>query len=351
MVIRRTFIRIGAGIFIGIALAACAPPHGLPEGPTPIPTLIPVTEALAAIEPTETPSFAIRSYPARPPSAADGQEIYTTNCAECHGQDGTGVVPGARNFMDVDYMRGEMPADFYAAVVEGRGEMPAFKDTLSSDEVWDVVFYIWRLSTTAETIDAGREVYNQNCSACHGEDGSGQLLGSANFTDLRQMDQLAPRDLYLTVTQGRGSMPSWQARLSQDERWAVIDYLRTFSYDPTLPGEVAQAPTKEAHATLPATACAQDLANPFAWDDQAAIQAGQQLFDAQCAVCHGSDASGGLPGTPDFTSAEANEELLADPGGHFCALTEGEGAMPAFGDTLTTEARWQLITFLASVGP
>lgn len=351
MVTRRSaLVVLGLGMAFALGLAACAPSPNLPPGPTPIPTLIPVADAGNATEPTTTPSFTILSYPARPPSAAQGQRIYASDCAQCHGPDGTGAVPSARNFKDLDYMRGETPANFYGTVTEGRGDMPAFRDRLTSDDRWDVAFYVWRLSTTAEILSQGERIYQENCAACHGTDGSGEVLGSADFTDLRQMDSLAPRDLYLTVTQGRGSMPSWQSRLSQDERWAVIDFLRTFTYDPTLPGEVARTPTMEAHATLPATACAQDLANPFAWDDQAAIQAGQELFGGRCALCHGSDASGGLPGTPDFTSAEANEELLSDPGGHFCVLTEGEGAMPALADSLSVEERWQLLTFLESLG-
>jgi len=351
MAIRRLSLMCKLGLVITLWLAACAPPASLPEGPTPIPTLVPVTEVSAAIEPTSPPSFTILSYPARPPSAAQGQRIYASDCAQCHGQDGTGAVPAARNFRDLDYVRGESPANFYAAVTEGRGEMPAFEDRLSSDERWDAVLYVWRLSTSAEVLATGQNIYNQNCAVCHGSDGSGEVLGSADFTNLREMDGLAPRDLYLTVTQGRGSMPAWQSRLNQDERWAVIDFLRTFTYDPTLPGEVARPPTMEPHATLPGTACAQDLANPFAWDDQAAIQAGRELFGAQCALCHGSDASGGLPLTPDFTSAEANEELLADPGGHFCVLTEGEGAMPAFANSLSVEERWQILTYLGSLAP
>ncbi|GMR09309.1 MAG: hypothetical protein BMS9Abin28_0127 [Anaerolineae bacterium] len=332
-------------------LASCGPPRQQLEVPTPIPTLAPATGIPSAIEPTEQPAFAVLSYPARPPSATVGQEIFATRCAQCHGEDGTGSVTGSRNFRDLDYMRGEAPVDFYAAVTEGRGEMPSYRDVLSSDERWDVVFYVWRLSTTAEILEEGQGLFESDCASCHGEDGSGELLGSANFTDLRQMDNLAPRDMYLTVTQGRGSMPAWQALLSQDERWALIDYIRSFSYDPSLPDEGTAESTAEVHATLAVTDCAEDQANPFNWGDQDALQAGQALFEGQCAACHGADASGGLPGTPDFTSAEANEELLADPAGHFCALTEGEGSMPAFGDLLSPEARWQLITFLASVGP
>lgn len=335
-----------------IGLASCGPPARMPDGPTPIPTLAPATGIPSAIEPTAQPVFAVLSYPAQPPSAAVGQEIFAAQCAQCHGEDGTGSVPGSRNFRDLDYMRGEAPAAFYTAVTEGRGDMPSYGDLLSSDERWDVVFYIWRLSTSAEILGEGMSLYDSDCATCHGEDGSGELLGSADFTDLRQMDNLAPRDLYLTVTQGRGSMPAWQSLLSQDERWSVIDYLRTFTYESDLEGEVAvSGPTPTSAEVVEASACDAAQANPLDWEDAGAVQEGQTLYLVQCAMCHGPDGSGGLPQTPDFTSAEVSEALLADPGPRFCSVTEGLGVMPAFGTSLTEQERWQLITYMGSLGP
>lgn len=344
----------GALLFAFLGLAACAPPSGLPEGPTPIPTLIPATEIPSAVEPTTMPSFAVLSYPAQLPSAIEGQSYYTDLCAQCHGEDGTGIVPGSRDFRDLDYMRGETLANFYIAVTEGREDMPAYKDDLSSDERWDVVYYVWRLSTEAETIKTGKELYDRDCASCHGEDGSGELLGSADFTDLRQMDQLAPRDLYLTLTQGRGSMPGWQSLLSQEERWAIIDYLLTFTYDPSLPQEVSL--DADAEATPPGedtavASCSTEQTNPYAWDDAQAIQAGQSIYELQCALCHGPDGAGGLPNTPDFTSEEVSLDLRAQPGQYLCAIAEGVGAMPAFGTTLSAEEQWQLLTYMGSVGP
>src|SRR3989304_1731340 len=96
-------------------LAGCAGPRSLPSGPTPIPTLIPATEPSGPQGTTPTASFAILSYPAQLPSAGLGRPLYAANCATCHGAGGTGVVPGARNFNDLDYMRGETPAFFYTA--------------------------------------------------------------------------------------------------------------------------------------------------------------------------------------------------------------------------------------------
>lgn len=348
---RRKIILLGLSVPLLLALAGCAPPSLFAKGPTPIPTLAPATAVASALEPTEPASFAILSYPARPPSAAEGQLIYHSQCSRCHGEDGTGAVAGSRNFRDLDYIRGETPANFYVVITEGRGEMPTYSDQLSSDERWDLVFYIWRLSTSAEALRVGKELYDSDCASCHGADGSGELLGSADFTNLRQMDNLAPRDLYLTVTQGRGSMPAWQSLLSQDERWSIIDYLRTFTYDPALEFEVAEAGPEATEAGVAGAACSIAQSNPFDWEDPEAILAGQTLYLIQCAMCHGPDGSGGLPQTPDFTSAEVNSDLKAAAGTYFCELTEGKGVMPAFGASLTEEERWQALTFMGSLGP
>jgi mono/diheme cytochrome c family protein len=229
--------------------------------------------------------------------------------------------------------------------------MPAYRDLLSSDERWDVVFYTWRLSVSPVELGEGKKIYDQSCASCHGEDGSGELLGSADFTDLRQMDNLAPRDLYLTVTQGRGSMPAWQSLLSVDERWAVIDYLRSLTYDPALDFEVAVVGTEAGAPTDEPAACSLDQTNPLAWEDTNAIQAGQALYLIQCAMCHGPDGSGGLPETPDFTSTDVNDDLYANPGRFFCSVSEGSGVMPAFGSALSNEELWQVLTYIGSLGP
>lgn len=336
-----------------IGAAACAAPASLPTGPTPIPTLIPVTDVPVLGEPTQEPTVVILSYPAQLPSANRGARIYEDNCAECHGEDGSGVVPGSRNFQDVDYMRGETIANLYTAISEGRGEMPAYDHVLSSDDRWDVTFYVWRHSTSSATLEHGKEIYTENCASCHGVNGSGELLGSADFTDLRQMDQLAPRDLYLTVTQGRGSMPAMQSLLSQDDRWAVLDYIRTFTYDPTLEGEIGTSlPSGTAtEGASVETSCSPEQVNPFAWDDADAVSAGGLIYEDRCVVCHGQDGAGGLPSTPDFTSAEVSAELINSPGTYYCAVAQGLGAMPSFEGTLTADEIWQVLTHIASFGP
>jgi len=339
-------------LLLALVLAGCAGPRSLPSGPTPIPTLIPATLPVSLPGEATPATFVVQSFPARQPSSALAQPIYEAQCAGCHGEDGEGLIPGARNFRDLDYMRGEAPTSFYAAIAEGRGQMPSFQDGLTSDERWDAVAYLWRFSTTDESLALGRSIYEANCVACHGEDGTGKVLGAADFSDLRVMGVRAPRDFYLTLTQGRGSMPAWQGRLSQDERWAVIDYLRTFTFDVEILGEAEPEALPTGEVTE--TSCDPALlakTNPFAWDDDAVIASGRETYTQACAVCHGADGSGVIPGAPDFTSEEFQAELRQAPGEALCVMTVGRGGMPGWRETLAEEQIWQALTFLASLAP
>jgi mono/diheme cytochrome c family protein len=69
-----------------------------------------------------------------------GAELYSANCARCHGSDGGGGIgPQLSDGQVVD----EFPdvVDEIDVVTDGRGSMPAFGDRLSSTEIDDVVEY------------------------------------------------------------------------------------------------------------------------------------------------------------------------------------------------------------------
>jgi mono/diheme cytochrome c family protein len=334
---------------IVLSLQACTGPETLPVGgQTPIPTLVPVTEAGSLLNPTATQQQVALTYPSGIPSAESGQTIYEANCAKCHGDNGKGAVTGARDFTDADFVRGESPASFFQTVSDGRGEMPAFKASLAVDDRWNAVFYVWRFSTSDQTLVQGKKIFTDNCAACHGANGTGAVLGAADFTNMPQIAGGAPRDFYQIVTQGKGSMPSWQGRLSQDDRWAVIDFVRTFSYDPTL-GEGAAATEIEPTQAATAAVCDESQTNPFKWDDVAAISAGQSLYVQKCGACHGTNGKGLLPGMPDFSAAGSKQDVKDTSGELFCTIRNGRGAMPSWSGTLSPEQMWQALTYIASL--
>jgi cytochrome c oxidase subunit II len=72
--------------------------------------------------------------------AQSGEEIYSANCARCHGPDGEGGVGPqlgdgavAENFPDI--------ADQIDIIANGRNQMPAWSDTLSDTEIESVATY------------------------------------------------------------------------------------------------------------------------------------------------------------------------------------------------------------------
>jgi mono/diheme cytochrome c family protein len=70
----------------------------------------------------------------------------------------------------------------------------------------------------------GEEIYLQLCSNCHGdrlEGAIGPALGPGSNAATRPEDYLR-----VTITQGRGRMPSFSSTLSGDQVDRLIDYLR-----------------------------------------------------------------------------------------------------------------------------
>jgi mono/diheme cytochrome c family protein len=89
---------------------------------------------------------------------------------------------------------------------------------------------------TSEALDAGKHVYTQRCQSCHGRygDGKGERAGElsvapGDFTDRPKMNSLSDGELYWQVTKGRLPMPAFRNKLNEQERWQVVDYIRTFA--------------------------------------------------------------------------------------------------------------------------
>ncbi len=88
-------------------------------------------------------------------------------------------------------------------------------------------------------------------------------------------------------------------------------------------------------------------ANPLATDKDA-IAAGKVLFEEHCAECHGENALG----SKKAPSLRAKEVQEAPPGSLFWILTNGvvRKGMPVW-SKLPEPQRWQLISFIKSLGP
>lgn len=147
------------------------------------------------------------------------------------------------------------------------------------------------LTQSEASLEQGRKVYQNYCIGCHGEkgDGQGPSAGFLNpkprnfqtaefrFQSTPSGDRPTDEDLYRTINEGlRGtSMPSWKL-LSEDDKYAVIAYLKTF------------APEKWADGPGTVTTITED---PYGSSGkEKAILRGEKVYHgmAQCYSCHAS---------------------------------------------------------------
>lgn len=166
-----------------------------------------------------------------------GRNLFGDNCAACHGRGGQGVMSLYPNLADDDWLWGGSMERIQDTLIHGRrGFMPAFKETLSPEQLDDVAEYVLSLSGEAQPSDAsarGGEIFQGftgGCYACHGQDAKGQnSLGSANLTDkiwtlanVPAQDSLeakktAVKQIIWNGVQGIRIMPAWQDRLRAEE--------------------------------------------------------------------------------------------------------------------------------------
>jgi cytochrome c oxidase cbb3-type subunit 3 len=79
----------------------------------------------------------------------DGAATFKTRCAACHGPDGSGNTPEGRMVkaqdLRVPAIQSKTNAELATLIANGKGKMPAFKSSLSEDQIKSVVAYIRNL--------------------------------------------------------------------------------------------------------------------------------------------------------------------------------------------------------------
>ena len=84
------------------------------------------------------------------------------------------------------------------------------------------------------SIKRGEGMFIKNCSKCHGLNGNGYGVVAHGFTTFpRQLwvwNNTGPETdgyLFWFITNGRSDMPPWGLILSENERWDLINYIKT----------------------------------------------------------------------------------------------------------------------------
>jgi cytochrome c oxidase subunit 2 len=161
----------------------------------------------------------------------------------------TGLSP---RYSSQVYLRSHSPA----AVWDDLRRDPETQD-LNDQQVWDLVAFLWVSNTNPQKLALGKELYAENCAACHGEQGSGDgvfaarqpedggtipgqsgidghnLAAPADFSAAESMLGASSAVLQGKIMRGGmgTGMPYWGPVFTEEQIWALVDYLWTFQFD------------------------------------------------------------------------------------------------------------------------
>jgi len=81
--------------------------------------------------------------------------------------------------------------------------------------------------------EAGKKLYKQYCAICHGNSGKGDGMAGtslnprpSNFTVDKAQNQ-TDGAIYWKMTEGRPPMASYKSILKEEQRWQLVNYIRT----------------------------------------------------------------------------------------------------------------------------
>ena len=89
------------------------------------------------------------------------------------------------------------------------------------------------VSANQTSIAAGQKLYTKNCASCHGPsgDGDGRAAAELHIYPAKLSDSHTDSDgaLFWKITNGKKPMPGYGTRLSDTDRWSLINYIRTLA--------------------------------------------------------------------------------------------------------------------------
>jgi mono/diheme cytochrome c family protein len=323
--------------------------------------------------------------------APDGQRLFATNCAPCHGQS-VAVAGGEEQLLELISQGGlhlEMPPwremlseselDLLARYVTNPGDVPEGQETFQSNcsgchadripiaqdveqarqviaeggghetmPVWGEVLtseqldalVTFTLSAAAGTsVEVGQQLYSQSCAVCHGEFGEGgpnpSRAGDIIFP-ISTAEYLKTRDdstIKAIIAQGQpnyGMSPFGSAfggPLDDEDIDVVVSYIRSWEADPPV--------------ELPPEIVI-DVEETIALDTK-------QIYDQLCSQCHGLNGEGGLGPSfenTQFQSTRTDTQL-------FDAINLGHDAtsMISWGDVLSADQVQKMVLLIRQFKP
>ena len=230
----------------------------------------------------------LANYVVNPASTPEGSQLFKKHCAACHAD----RVPKAQ---DVASAR---------QIIASGGPhetMPVWGKVLTPDQLDALTTYALSLvKGVASPIETGKQLFSQNCAACHGNSGEGgpnparpgdiiSPISTAEF--LKTRDDFS---LKAIISQGQptsGMSPfgaSFGGSLDDDQIDAIVAFLRSWESNPPV-----ELPPEVAYVQLSITA--------------------PEIYKNICSKCHGKDGEGGSGPSladPQFQSSSTDQVIF-----------------------------------------
>lgn len=261
----------------------------------------------------------LANYVVNPASAPDGSQLFQKHCAACHAD----RVPAAQ---DVAQAR---------QIIANGGPhetMPVWGKVLTPDQLDALTSYALSLANgTASPIEAGKQLFTQNCAGCHGASGEGgpnPAHPGQSIPPISTSEFLKTRDdfsLKAIISQGQptaGMSPfgaSFGGSLDDDQIDAIVAYLRSWESNPPV-----ELPPEVANVQLSITA--------------------PEIYNNICSRCHGKDGEGGIgPSLADSQfQSNTTDQAIFDA----IKLGHPNTTMIGWSDLLSEQQIQQLVSYI-----
>jgi len=328
-----------------------------------------------------------------------GREVYTEQCATCHGMQGEGGAGTTLN--NKALLKSTFDEVFFSVIRSGvpSTQMPAwsvdFGGPLTDEDIRSVVDFIRAWEPTAPEIEPevfipsaerGALLFATTCEICHGENGRGgdDVPAINDVARISELDNDWYRDLIRNGRPAKG-MPTWGTVLSPnqvDDLLALVDAWREgqdidAAYNTTellesavysLKSDDPDSALMQVHRAIQTSegVAAELFSNANAQlvsgDSTGALailetlkeqwpigdpELGAETYLVSCMPCHGGDGEGGGGGVfpqlnpNEFVQANSNAELV-----EFVKKGRTGTAMAGFDGRLTEDEIANVIAFL-----
>ncbi len=266
---------------------------------------------------TESELEALARYVVEPSSAPEGSDLFAQHCVACHGDriPAMASVPEARETI---------------ASGGSHETMPVWGELLTDEQLDALVSYTIE-AASGSPVEVGRQLFSQNCAACHGDFGEGgpnPARPNDIIAPISTAEYLTTRDdttLRAIIAGGQpnfGMSPfgtSFGGPLDDSDIDSIVLFLRSWEADPPV----------ELPPEIPVQSVALDAA---------------AVYGELCAQCHGPEGLGDVGpslAAAEFQSSITDQEL-------FDAINLGHDAtaMIGWGEVLNSDQIRQMVIFI-----